>query len=130
MIWRILAIALVKESITELTVVTTVVAAVEATVLAVACLTIARLAVARLAIADHFGVSATEVVFTSGATEANNLAIKGLVKAAFIPISKQNCLLSGLPCAVRPTMGTLAFPILLSYFRMALVTSSISPRGM
>ena len=60
MIWRILAIALVNESIAELTVVTTVVTAVEATVLAVACLTIARLAVARLAIADVSTVVAVE----------------------------------------------------------------------
>jgi len=59
-IWRILAVAFVKESIAELAVVTTVVTAVEATVLAVARLTIARLAVAGLAIADVSTVVAVE----------------------------------------------------------------------
>lgn len=34
----------------------------------------------RLAMANFFGVTPTEVIFTSGATESNNLAIKGLVK--------------------------------------------------
>ena len=60
MIWRILAIALVKESIAELTVVTTVVTAVEATVLAVARLAITRLTIAGLAIADVSTVVAVE----------------------------------------------------------------------
>lgn len=32
-------------------------------------------------IAEIFGVKSTEIIFTSGATEANNLAIKGLLKS-------------------------------------------------
>lgn len=36
---------------------------------------------ARYVIADLLGASGTEIVFTSGATEANNLALVGLVKA-------------------------------------------------
>ena len=60
MIWRILAVAFVKESIAELAVVTTVVTAVEATVLAVARLAITRLTIAGLAIADVSTVVAVE----------------------------------------------------------------------
>ena len=37
---------------------------------------------ARHAVAAALGASATEIVFTSGATEANNLALRGLVAAA------------------------------------------------
>jgi cysteine desulfurase len=37
---------------------------------------------ARAAIAGLIGADAKEIVFTSGATEANNLALKGLVDAA------------------------------------------------
>lgn len=36
---------------------------------------------ARAQAADFFGCEAEEIVFTSGATEANNLALRGLVKA-------------------------------------------------
>ncbi|MCP9800886.1 cysteine desulfurase family protein [Synechococcus sp. RedBA-s] len=36
---------------------------------------------ARCSLARHLGVAPQQVVFTSGATEANNLAIKGLVEA-------------------------------------------------
>jgi cysteine desulfurase len=36
---------------------------------------------ARSGLADHLGVGLQQVVFTSGATEANNLAIKGLAEA-------------------------------------------------
>ncbi|MCX5931005.1 MAG: cysteine desulfurase family protein [Cyanobacteria bacterium] len=36
---------------------------------------------ARCSLARHLGVAPRQVVFTSGATEANNLAIKGLVEA-------------------------------------------------
>ncbi|MDF2540166.1 MAG: cysteine desulfurase, partial [Herbinix sp.] len=32
-------------------------------------------------IADMFGVKSTEIIYTSGASEANNLAVKGLVRA-------------------------------------------------
>ncbi len=36
---------------------------------------------ARASVADFFGVTTPEVVFTSGATESNNLALRGVVKA-------------------------------------------------
>ena len=36
---------------------------------------------ARDAIADHLGVRAEEILFTSGGTEADNLAIKGVARA-------------------------------------------------
>lgn len=36
---------------------------------------------ARKSISDHLGCSSEEVIFTSGATESNNLAIKGIVEA-------------------------------------------------
>ena len=36
---------------------------------------------ARRQTADFFGCDSDEIVFTSGATEANNLAVKGVVKA-------------------------------------------------
>lgn len=44
---------------------------------------------ARKQAADFFGVSSREIVFTSGATESNNLAIKGVVKAYYERIKSQ-----------------------------------------
>lgn len=37
---------------------------------------------ARYSIADLFGIKGTELIFCSGATEANNLALKGIVEAS------------------------------------------------
>ncbi|HRY82154.1 MAG TPA: cysteine desulfurase family protein [Candidatus Moranbacteria bacterium] len=38
---------------------------------------------ARKQVADFFGADSGEIIFTSGATESNNLAIKGIVKAHY-----------------------------------------------
>jgi cysteine desulfurase len=39
---------------------------------------------ARQQVADFLGCSASEIIFTSGATESNNMAIKGIIKASQI----------------------------------------------
>jgi len=44
---------------------------------------------ARNCVADFLNCSAGEVIFTSGATESNNLAIKGVVKAHFLRFPNQ-----------------------------------------
>ncbi|HEY0907388.1 MAG TPA: cysteine desulfurase family protein [Methylophilus sp.] len=58
---------------------------------------------ARRQIADCVGVQATQVIFTSGGTEANNFAIKGI--AANQPASQ--CLVSAIehPCVSRPAQA-------------------------
>lgn len=38
--------------------------------------------ISRRSIADHLGVQFSEIIFTSGATESNNLAIQGVIKQA------------------------------------------------
>lgn len=38
---------------------------------------------ARMQVAKHFNANLNEIIFTSGATESNNLAIKGVVKAYY-----------------------------------------------
>lgn len=58
---------------------------------------------ARGQIAQTVGVQASQVIFTSGGTEANNWAIKGLTA----PLSPSQLLISGLehPCVMRPAMA-------------------------
>lgn len=54
----------------------------------------ARLEEARERLAACFGCHPTEVIFTSGATEANNLAVKGLAQAARASYPARNLLLA------------------------------------
>lgn len=45
---------------------------------------------ARKNVADFFGAEAGEIVFTSGATESNNLVIKGVLKAYYSKVENKN----------------------------------------
>ncbi len=45
---------------------------------------------ARERTADFFGASPSEIIFTSGATESNNLAIKGVIKSHYSNLKNKN----------------------------------------